>query len=323
MPYAGASGPAGGLLPEPAPRGLGLRHEHGRSVTVTFDGAELLRYVTHPWDTPLESPRPYIHPLRTLAGQVVTLYRPHDHIWHKGLGFGLPNVGEENFFGGHTYMRGHGYRQLDNDGSIQHRGFDALDAAADGVTIAQRLDWVTAAARTVMTERRSIGVTVPDRAPAWVLTWSTALTNVSGAPLPIGSPATEGREGAGYAGLFWRGPRSWTGGTVLVPGRSGEDDLNCVRGPWMAFTGRHDEGGDASTIVFVDAEDNFHHPTPWFVRSNLFACLCPAPFSRKPYVLADGAELTLRYAVVVAAGEHDPESAGHLAALGVKALTQP
>jgi hypothetical protein len=278
--------------------------------------------VTHPWDPQLESPRPYVHPLRTLAGQVVTLYRPHDHIWHKGLGFGLPNVGEENFFGGHTYMRGHGYRQLDNDGSIQHRGFDAMAATADAVTIAHRLDWVTAAGATVIAERRSIGVTVPDGAPAWVLTWSTALTNVSGAPLPIGSPATEGREGAGYAGLFWRGPRSWTGGTVLVPGRSGEDDLNGVHGPWMAFTGRHDEGGDASTIVFVDAEDNFHHPTPWFVRSNLYACLCPAPFSEEPYVLQDGAELALRYAVVVAAGEHDPGSAARLAAMGATTLEQ-
>ncbi|GAA1309196.1 PmoA family protein [Pseudonocardia xinjiangensis] len=322
MPYAGASGPVGGLLPEPAPLGLGLQHEHGRSVSVTHHGAQLLRYVTHPWDPQLESPRPYVHPLRTLSGQLVSLYRPHDHVWHKGLGFALPNVGEHNFWGGPTYTRGPGYRQSDNDGSMRHRSFDVLHADADSATIGHVLDWVTAAGETAIVEHRRIDVTVAAGANAWVLTWSTRLTNVSGGALPIGSPATEGREGAGYAGLFWRGPRSWTGGTVLAPGRSGDDDLNGVHGPWLGFTGRHDEGGDASTLVFVDAEDNLRHPTPWFVRSGLYACLCPAPFGETEYVLDDDAELHLRYAVVVADGEHDPDGAAHLAALGAKSLTQ-
>jgi len=322
MPYAGASGPFGGLLPEPSRNGLGLQHDHGRSVSVSHDGTQLMRYVTHPWDPQLESPRPYVHPLQTLSGRLVSLYRPHDHVWHKGLTFSLPNVGAHNFWGGPTYTRAHGYRQSDNDGSLLHRAFDELGVDAGAATIAHTLDWVTADGRTVISEQRRIDVVVPAGADAWVLTWSTRLTNVSGAALPIGSPATEGREGAGYAGLFWRGPRSWTGGTVLAPGRSGDDDLNGVRGPWLGFTGRHDEGGDASTLVFVDAEDNLRHPTPWFVRSGLYACLCPAPFGETEYLLDHAAELHLRYAVVVADGEHDPDGAAQLAALGAKSLTQ-
>jgi hypothetical protein len=108
---------------------------------------------------------------------------------------------------------------------------------------------------------------------------------------------------------------------VLAPARSGDDDPNGVRGPWLGSTGRHDECGDASTLVFVDAEDNLRHPTPWFVRSGIYTCLCPAPFGETGYVLDHGAELRLRYAVVVADGEHDPDGAAQLAALGAKALT--
>ncbi len=48
--------------------------------------------------------------------------------------------------------------------------------------------------------------------------------------IPIGSPTTRGRENAGYGGLFWRGPRSFTGGSVLAPGVAGGDELRGIRG---------------------------------------------------------------------------------------------
>ena len=54
------------------------------------------------------------------------------------------------------------------------------------------------------------------------------MRNTSDAAISIGSPTTKGRENAGYGGLFWRGPRSFTGGTVVAPGASGAG--NEVRG---------------------------------------------------------------------------------------------
>src|SRR5688572_30291478 len=122
---------------EPGPDGLGLVHDHGRAVRATWRGADLFRYVYEPWDPQIESPRPYLHPLRTLGGRVVSLYRPHDHVWHKGLVWSLSNVSllapdgsvasTENFWGGPTYLRAHdGYAFLPNDGRMVHTGFDAL-----------------------------------------------------------------------------------------------------------------------------------------------------------------------------------------------------
>ena len=74
------------------------------------------------------------------------------------------------------------------------------------------------------------------------------------------------------------------------------------RSPWMAFTGRHEEDR-ASTVVFRDAPANVGHPTMWFVRSEPFACLCPAPFFAAEFMLADGQSLTLRYDVALAGRE--------------------
>ncbi|MFI1397966.1 DUF6807 family protein [Streptomyces sp. NPDC020681] len=51
---------------------------------------------------------------------------------------------------------------------------------------------------------------------AWHLTWSTAITNRRNDALRFASPTTEGREGAGYSGLLWRGPRAFRGGRILT-----------------------------------------------------------------------------------------------------------
>src|SRR5205814_7810544 len=111
----------------------------------------------------------------------------------------------------------------------------------------------------------------------WTLRYATEFTNVSGAAVPIGSPTTEGRPNAGYGGLFWRGPRSFRGGRVYLDGRTGGDELMGERGRWLAFAGNHDEIDASSTLVFVDdsADDA---PVQWFVRTEPFACVCPAPF---------------------------------------------
>lgn len=312
---------------EPAPGGLGLTHEHGRSLRVTWEGAELARYVYRPWEPQPESPRPYLHPLRTLGGDLVSLYRPHDHVWHKGVAWSLPNVraadgATQNFWGGTTYLRGREYVQLPNNGRVRHRAFDevSLEAGEAGgpgrAVVAHRLDWVTQDGETWLQEARGLAVTAHPELGAWSLVFSTRLVNAAAVPLLLGSPTTEGRPNAGYGGLFWRGPRSFTGGQVLAPGLAGGDELMGGRHPWLGFTGRHDGHGRSSTLVFVDAPGNPGHPVQWFVRSTPFACVCPAPFFSAETSLAPGASLRLRYAVLVADGDAGPDRAARLAETG-------
>ena len=305
---------------------LKLIHEYGTALNVECDEQQILRYVYEPWDAQLESPRPYFHPLYTLGGDPVSLYRPHDHVWHKGIALSLPNIrvpggGTENFWGGVTYLRDREYVQLPNNGAMRHTGFDWIEAEPDGISVGHGLDWLTERGTTWFREARSFVITADPAESVWALAFATRFTNVSGQDLAIGSPTTEGRVNAGYGGLFWRGPRSFSGGTVYVPGLAGGDELMGVRAPWLAFTGRHDEHGRESTLAFVDAPDNPGHPVEWFVRSGIFACVCPAPFFSAEVPVPAGEAIELRYAVVIADGDPGLSGAGKLAELGRAALS--
>ena len=300
---------------------LSALHDVGRAIDVVLDGTTLAQYVYVPTDVQLESPRPYVHPVRTRRGDLVTGFRPHDHVWHKGIAWSLPVVGEHNFWGGPTFVRGEGYVQLPNNGEQRHVAFErdqATDAAgrvgpATGTArVVERLEWITQAGESIFEEERTLAASVLDD-DAWLLGFATRLTNTTDRPIPIGSPTTRGRENAGYGGLFWRGPRSFTGGRLLAPGLAGGDELRGTRAPWMGFSGRHDETDTASTIVMVDDPANLQHPPQWFARSDDFACLCPAPFFSEEHVVEPGATLVLRYGVVIADGESDPERAARLA----------
>ncbi|SDD42847.1 Methane oxygenase PmoA [Sanguibacter gelidistatuariae] len=316
------------LAPAPAPG------------AATAAATELVRYVYRPTDIQLESPKPYFHPIRTAGGDLVSLFRPHDHVWHKGIAWSLPHVGPHNFWGGPTFVEGEGYVQLDNDGSMVHEGFTAARVDDDGVFVTQSLAWFTQAGERVVKEVRSFSVTlatatVPSTDPgtittpaAWVLTFSSTMTNVSGGDLPIGSPTTNGRENAGYGGLFWRGPRSFTGGTILAPYFAGGEEIRGQRAPWMGFTGTHDESARQSTLVMVDDAANPRGPASpgldpeWFARNEWFACVCATPFFSEEIPFARQDSLTFRYAVVVADGGADAARGADLAEVGRGALEQ-
>lgn len=299
---------------------LEVVHTLGRCVAVRAADVELFTYVYRP-DTPvLESPKPYLHPVRTLGGDIITLYRPHDHVWHKGIAWSLPHVGEHNFWGGPTYQRDRDYVQLDNNGSAVHREMTELRTDSGHARLAHRLDWLSQEGLPVIEEQRALTATVLD-GETWALVFETAMTNVSGGPLDFGSPTTKGRENAGYGGLFWRGPRPFTGGIVHGPSGPGGDELRGTRAEWMAFRGRHDETGGWSTIVMVDDAANPRHPPQWFARSEMFACLCPAPFFSEELRVENGGTLSFRYAVLIADGDRG-DGIAELAARGRDLLTR-
>lgn len=289
----------------------------GTALSVHHDGTELCRYV-HTSDAPqLEAPQPYFHPVRTLAGDLVTLHRPWDHPWHKGISLAMPNVDDANFWGGGMQLlRPDG--EIDhvlNNGRQVHDGFDDVGVEDDRVRIVENLHWVTEHDEHWISEVRTIGVRVlPEGAatspgvPAWVLSFGTTLTNVRGSTIRFGSPTTNGRPEAGYSGFFWRGQRELTHGSILAGGGLEGADVMGKQAPWLAFAGRHDATHTTSTLIFVDGSENLRHPTKWFVRSVPYACVCPSPFFDEVYPLEDGASLRLDYDLVVAAGALDRDA---------------
>jgi len=278
-------------------------HELGRHIEVRHGDLVLFRYVYATESAQVESPRPCFHPLRTLAGDTVTIFRPHDHRWHHGLSMTWANLSDENFWGGPTYVDGRGYVQLDNNGRMDHEAWECVDPAGGRPRLVERLAWITQAGDRWLEERRTIELGAVDAGGGhWALRLGFQLRNVSGRRLALGSPTTAGRPLAGYGGLFWRGPRSFLGGTIQAAGGGEGEGVMGTAAAWLAFTGRHDGCDRASTVVFVDHPENPRHPTRWFVRSEPYACVSCALTFDEVYALAPGDDLTLRYLVIVGTG---------------------
>ncbi len=293
--------------------------DDGAAVAVSLDGVPVLTYTYAADDPQVESPRPYFHPVRTPTGDVVSAYRPHDHVWHKGIAWSLPHLGPDNFWGGPSYRRGQDYQWLPNNGAMRHG--ELRQAADDGgrFSFAHTLQWISQAGSLVVEEERSFQV-VPGHDDSYTLVFDSAMTNVFGEDIHIGSPTTEGRENAGYGGLFWRGPRSFTGGAIIGPGGATGEELRGQRAPWLSFVGQHDETCRFSTVVMVDDPRSDRPQPEWFARSEPFACMGPAPFFSQEVLFPAGSTLRYRYGVVIADGESDAGRAEALAAAGRDAL---
>lgn len=281
---------------------LRLTHHVNDAVELTYGDTTLFRYIYAPDTAPRESPKPYFHPVRTLVGNLVTNFRPHDYVWHKGLAMTLTSVSGENFWGGPTYVHGRGYVQKENNGRQEHRAWTEM-RCDDVAVVAETLAWVSQAGETLLTEERQIAVPEINAADGWYrLDFTTRLRNATARTLTIGSPMTAGRPLAGYGSLFWRGPRSFLGGTILAAGGLGGPEVIGQRAPWLAFIGRHDSDGAASTLLFLDDPRNPRYPTRWFVRNESYAGASFAFMFDEEYPLEPDAELALHYRIVIADG---------------------
>lgn len=280
-----------------------LIHTLHDALELRYRDQTLFRYVYASKNPAVESPRPYFHPMKTLAGNEISLFRPYDHLWHVGLSMTMAQLSGENFWGGRTYTReAAGYVQLENNGRIEHRDWQEItcDEQMRGI---ERLQWITQAGATWLEEERHLAVNeIEPEAGYWSLDLAFRLHNVSQRPLLFGSPTTEGRPAAGYGGLFWRGPRSFLHGQILAAGGLEGPEIMGQSAPWLAFTGWHDGNSQQSTILFIDQPGNPRYPTQWFVRNDPYACVSCSFMFDEYYTLAPEAILELIYRVVIANG---------------------
>ncbi|QWF78043.1 PmoA family protein [Amycolatopsis sp. CA-230715] len=290
---------------------LTVTHRHGERIIVESGGVELLSYVYKPDPVAYEARKPYAHPLRTLAGNVVSAYRPNDHRWHKGLQMTASHLSGQNFWGGHTYVPGDWYQDLPEViGSMRHDGFTEFEVDGDRLAFTERLTWIEHGGDEWASERRRIIVhsAEPDEG-AWALDWSIELTNTRDEYLRFGSPTTAGRELAGYTGLHWRGPREFAGGQVLASGGRTGEELMGEQSPWLAFVGEHDEFDAHSTLVFAHAPENDDaiHESHWFVRTTATPTVAFSWAFFEEFALPPGESFRYRYRVVLADGAWDHE----------------
>ncbi|MEV1170804.1 PmoA family protein [Nonomuraea sp. NPDC049784] len=277
---------------------LGVRHED-KSLIITAGDVEIAQYVYHPDAPDAEAPKPYLHPIRSLTGAPMSVYRPWDHRWHKGLQMTWAHLSGQNFWGGPTFSVEKDYHWLDNLGHINHIDFTDVSGDGEQVAIDETLHWVTAAGEHWITEQRRQVVHGADADRGiWALDFTTQLRNVRGATLDFGSPTTHGRPAAGYAGFFWRGPRSWTQGTIIGAGGQGGEEMMGAEAAWLALAGRHDEIDGGGTVLAIAGRSSASVPIKWFVRREPFAVISPSPAFDEEIALAGGDTLELAHRYV-------------------------
>ena len=259
------------------------------------EGGLLLRYVFRPETPADESPRPYFHPVNTLAGELLTNFRPTDHRWHHGLSFTINSLSGHNFWGGPSYRQADGYQWRGDHGIQQHVAW--LEKSASRLT--HTLDWRAADGELLLQEGRvlSFDLVSPQ---SWTLRWKAILENVSGRPLALGNyHSSQGLVGSHYTGLQFRGARDLLDehgdasiGIVAEGGLTGETAVHGAAAHWMEWRGQKDVSQRKVTIRF----SNNLGPLHWFLRRNNPIAALPFQYDQD-LALAAGATLSIDHSL--------------------------
>jgi hypothetical protein len=284
---------------------------------LTVNDVAIATYVVEPALDIRLAPRPYLHPVRTLGGVVVTDELCFDHPWHLGASLTVADVNGVNVWGGRTFVRDSGYVWLPDHGRIRHDGWlplrdgsapshdgsapshDGSAPSHDGSApshdgslplaggLAESLSWLDGEDRTLLTERREIAATP---APGgWELSFRYALTTPDTHQVVLGSPATHGRTGgAGYGGFFWRLP---TGSAVAFTSDGSEPHGS--EAAWVGVT-----VDEAYTLIFEGLEGKDR----WFVRTGEYNGVCAALAFETPLVIPASETLSRRIRVRIVDG---------------------
>jgi predicted dehydrogenase len=276
-------------------------------VRARLSDAEVAVYRDGRGTIPTSSPRPYLHPVCSRAGVVVSAHHPADHDWHNGVGMAIPDVNGSHFWGGRTYVHGQGYVWLDNHGVIAGHPPELNDGA-----LTQELQWIGHDGSVQLREERSISWSAGDDA-TWRLIFESRLRADVGAEL--NSPGSKGRIGGGYGGFFWRFPACENVDVFTAEAR-GEEDVHGTVAPWVAWSADFAAapGISGPATIVVGAPGSASAGEPWFVRVREYPGLGSALAWDRHVILAPASVLYRRFDVAIADGRLTAAETSELAA---------
>ncbi len=250
-----------------------------------------------------DSPKPYLHPLRTASGKVVsrgypmikddpeeirTKYQDHPH--HRGLFYAHGDVNGVDF-----------WAEGKTKGRIVFKSLDEVKSGKDG-RLTATFDWVTADGKKVLTETKKL-VFSGDK--------NLRIVDVEEILHAGAQPAKLGDTKEGTFAIRVAAPLAPKNGSSWVnsEGATNEKEIWGKRARWIDYYGN--VGGETVGIAIFDNPSNPKHPTYWHSRAyGLFAV---NPFGEHDYyndktrdgsmtIPADG-RLTFRYRVVIHPGD--------------------
>ncbi len=276
-------------------------------------------------------PRPFMHPVRTLSGDVLTNSRPIDHPWHNGLSLTLTSVDGMNFWGGPTFLKETGkYQEQPNFGKQVHREW-IKNQDKNNASWIEIVDWIGPNGEKVFEETRTITVRdVNVETGMWRLVWESKLKNLTGKTLSMNSYCSgQGLNGSGYTGLFMRMSRGYT---LMLPAYNGHipqaerdytachdgtnipktgGDINGWKSTRMAHQGIFDTSLKGTLLLCEDLTENPAWELHWFYRPQM-PCIAWSTAFYKPLEIAKDATITFRHAMGIVEGFYNMQEAEKL-----------
>ena len=254
-------------------------------------------------------PKPFLAPLRSAAGLVVTRRYPmevvqgesKDHPHHRGLWIGYGNVNGVNFWENEMTVPNTDEETPKEQGRIVLRGVDRLTPGKKSGTIRATFGWQDSHGRELIREQRGMTFYADaDTRTVDIDATFTATSNLQFADTKEGFFAI--RLADSMAGK--------NGGMMTnSEGAQTERGVWGKRADWVDYDGTA-EGQKVGIVVF-DNPSNYDHPPRWHSRDyGLFAV---NPFGLKDFepkaggsgghALAAGGSMRFRYRVIVHAGD--------------------
>lgn len=256
--------------------------------------------------------KPYLHPLRSASGKVVTRGFPVDphpeemtNSPHQlGLWVGHERLNKVDFFEVDPVMEISKKRAV---GTVAFKDLTAVSSGARQGSLAFQADWVAPDGKVHVVENRTMTFHAE---PAHLRTVDVDFT----LRFPEGADIADHADGV--LGLrLGRAFEERNGGVVRnFTGAQGADNLYARRSPWIDYTATVD--GEALGVAVFDHPDNYNFPTRWKIRT--FASIFASAFGEKEFytekplaglapvgakdaglTLGPGATLRFRYRVVV------------------------
>ena len=262
-----------------------------------------------------DRPRPFVHPVTTPSGRVLTVDAPADHPWHHALWFTIKFVNGENF-----------WEEYDDYGLLvqdrPRRVLGATDAA--GRIWRSHISWQRpgnpggTGAEVVIDQ--VVELALEQHRDMVAMDWDVRLVPRVDVVLDRTPFTTWG----GYGGLTFRGRGDWHDTTLWAPGHPwppGDDTRARLLGDgsrWCSLEGMlpGPQGAERPAgMAILDHPGNPNHPTPWYASTRAdtygdegWSNFVNAAFLwHGPLEVAAGEELRLRHRVVTWDDESDHE----------------
>jgi hypothetical protein len=284
-----------------------LRHDIGNFVEITTPTRDqpLWRYVYG------GKPKPYFHPLCTPAGHVLTIFEPHDHLWHRGLWFAIKFINGENFW---EETPPFGTQRTILPPTITHE-------AAGGITVLSDLDWTRPDGKTVVIKEKRSFTFREISESAYAIDFTFTLIPQSDLLLDRTVYTTWG----GYGGLTFRGNRNWQETRLLFSDGTTSNRPTPKIADWCDLSGKLDGGVNQSGgIAIFDHPSNPRHPTPWYGGTGPGHYFNAAFLFNEPMTVCAKQPLQFNYSVYVHDGIESAETLGLVYRLYIaKSARQP